>query len=273
MRRDRLAVLALAPVLALAGCREIQINGRTYDIGRGMDAAGDLVNAMNIPPDLELKMGREAAANMAAKYGLFDDAQVLRYVNLVGKTVARNAERRDVHWRFGVLNTIDINAYAAPGGYVFVTKGMLKLLSDEAELAGVLAHEVEHVDRKHALKALRKANLLKAGMKIAELKSGPGLEAASKFLIGLMERGFDKADELDADAAGARLLARAGYDPKGLSRALEEHHAVADNAHASRFASRHPPYEPRMRALAAVESESREEGPMVKKRFQNSVSF
>jgi predicted Zn-dependent protease len=134
------------------------------------------------------------------------------------------SERPNLPWHFGVTDSDHINAFAVPGGYIIITKGMLRQLRNEAELAGVLGHEVSHVTQRHHLKALRKtafASLLGEGAagatqgKQAELVrnlSGPTRE--------LYTRGLDKSDEFEADRMGVVLAARAGYDPYGLPAVL-----------------------------------------------------
>jgi len=156
---------------------------------------------------------------------LYDDPELQHYVNEVGLWVAQQSERPNLPWHFGVNDSDHINAFAAPGGYIIITKGMMKQLRNEAELAGVLGHEVAHVTQKHHLKALRKSalvNLLSAGVAAASAESrhaemvrqlaGPTKE--------LYARGLDKADEFEADRMGVVLAARAGYDPYGLPAVL-----------------------------------------------------
>jgi len=102
----------------------------------------------------EVRFGREVAARVIARYGLYENLQLMKYVNLVGKVLAMSTNRPELEFRFAVLNTDEINAYAAPGGYIFVTRGALAKMRDEAELAGVLAHEIGHVVEKHVVKEL-----------------------------------------------------------------------------------------------------------------------
>jgi predicted Zn-dependent protease len=139
--------------------------------------------------------------------------------------VAQQSERPDLPWHFGVNDSDHINAFAAPGGYIIVTKGMMKQLRNESELAGVLGHEVAHVTQKHHLKALRKAalvNLLSAGAAAAtaESRHAEMVQKLSGPTKELYARGLDKADEFEADRMGVVLSARAGYDPYGLPAVL-----------------------------------------------------
>jgi len=153
-----------------------------------------------------------------------DDA-LQRYVNLVGNWVALQSGRSDITWRFGVLDTEDINAFAAPGGYIFVTKGLYRLLDNEAQLAGVLAHEIAHVTRKHHLKVLKQSSLISMLGQVAGSKAQNSDELVQN-LIGngaeIMARGLDKNAEYEADRVGMVFAARAGYEPWGLPEVLQD---------------------------------------------------
>jgi predicted Zn-dependent protease len=173
----------------------------------------------------ENRIGRQIAGNLLGAVPLVRDDALQRYVNLVGNWVALQSGRNDVTWRFGVLDTEDINAFAAPGGYVFVTKGLYRLLNNEAELAGVLGHEIAHVTQKHHLKVLKQSTLIGALGQAASNKA-QGSDQIVQNLIGngaeIMARGLDKDAEFEADRIGMVFAARAGYDPWGLPTVLQD---------------------------------------------------
>ena len=181
-------------------------------------------NLREVKEPEEIQIGQSMAETLLGARPLHDDPELQRYVNEVGLWVARQSERPNLPWHFGVNDSDHINAFATPGGYIIVTRGMMKQLRNEAELAGVLGHEVAHVIQKHHLKALRKSafvSLLGEGVagatdsKHAELVkqlSGPTKE--------LYARGLDKSDEFEADRMGVVLATRAGYDPYGLPAVL-----------------------------------------------------
>ena len=110
----------------------------------------------------EIRIGRQISGNLLGAVPLVRDDKLQNYVNLVGNWVALQSGRQDLTWHFGVLDTEAINAFAAPGGYIFVTKGLYRLLNNEAELAGVLGHEIAHVTQKHHLKVLKQSSLIGA---------------------------------------------------------------------------------------------------------------
>ncbi|MFP5404174.1 MAG: M48 family metalloprotease [Gammaproteobacteria bacterium] len=173
----------------------------------------------------ENRIGRQISGNLLGAVPLVRDDKLQRYVNLVGQWVAQHSGRKDVTWRFGVLDTEAINAFAAPGGYIFVTKGLYRRLNSEAELAGVLGHEIAHVTQKHHLKVLKQSTLIGELGKAASSKA-QGSDPAIQNLIGngaeIMARGLDKSAEYEADRVGMVYAARAGYEPWGLPNVLQD---------------------------------------------------
>jgi len=173
----------------------------------------------------ENRIGRQISGNLLGAVPLVRDDTLQRYVNLVGNWVALQSGRKDITWRFGVLDTEDINAFAAPGGYIFVTKGLYRLLNNEAELAGVLGHEIAHVTKKHHLKVLKQSSLISALGQVAGSKAQNSDQIVQN-LIGngaeIMARGLDKNAEFEADRVGMVFAARAGYEPWGLPEVLQD---------------------------------------------------
>lgn len=200
------------------------------DLGSIGKLFGDLKGISGkISPEEEREYGREAAATLLGAEPALADPSVQRYVNQVGLWVALQSERPELAWRFAVLDDGDVNAFAAPGGYVFVTKGLLLLLDNEAELAAVLGHEASHVVGKHHLHALTKDKRMSALTGLASQKIGGDdprkREMAAKVLAGvktLYARGLDKQDEFAADRNGVILAARAGYDPNALVAVVQK---------------------------------------------------
>ncbi|MGZ3254765.1 MAG: M48 family metalloprotease, partial [Burkholderiaceae bacterium] len=131
----------------------------------------------------------------------------------------------DLPWTFGVLNDAGFNAFATPGGYIFVTKGLVARMHSEAELAGVLAHEIGHVLRKHHLHAAQKAAGFSAVSDLFNAANNGGSEKAKEVIVNLTRKlytsGLDKDDEFEADRMGVVIAARAGYDAYGLPAVLQ----------------------------------------------------
>lgn len=200
----------------------------------------------------EIAIGRQISGNLLGASHLVKDARLQKYVNNVGRWVASQSERPDLPWHFGVIESSDINAFAAPGGYVFVTRGLYRQLQNEAELAGVLAHEIGHVIRQHHLKILKQSQLLDLGGKLLAKQIG-GNDKAQK-LIGsgaeVVARSLDKNAEFEADRIGVVLSARAGYDAFALPEVLQKigHFAKDDGSVALLFKT-HPHPDDRLNKL------------------------
>lgn len=173
-------------------------------------------------PDAENQLGVSEHPKILAQYGgPFPDSALEAYVNSVGQKVAANTERSDVKYKFFVLDTPMVNAFAMPGGYVYVTRGLLGLANSEAELAGVLAHEIGHVTARHS--AERYSQGLVAGLGLAVLGAAvdsAGVSRAAGLGSDLMLKSYSRSQEYQADELGVRYLSRAGYDPVAMARFL-----------------------------------------------------
>ena len=217
-------------------------------------SADQLLTPEDIESDVkaEIEFGRVVAARILGKYKLSEDFKLTKYITLVGRSLALNSNRPELIFHFGVLETKDINAYTAPGGYVFVTRGALNLMNDENELAGVLAHEIAHVTEMHIVEEL--------GIKGTSSGVGGGLarifgsaaettrvafeQVIDKAVSLLFREGLNKLDEFEADQVGAMITANTGYEPSALHRYLQrvkkykgEHTAIVSKTHPS-FADR-----------------------------------
>lgn len=225
-------IAALLGVIAAVSPAEAQLLDRVKKAAGIAQRVAPAV--ITISTEQEVEIGRGIAATIAGYYGVVQDPELTRYVNLVGLTVASVNPRPDIIYRFAVLDTDDVNALAAPGGYVFVTRGALALMSDEAMLAGVLGHEVGHVNRRHVVKEIRAHARSELGLEeITEQINLTGeeyLEQTIQLGTAALFMGLSREDELEADAYGVEVAAGAGYDPNGLTRFL----AALPNAEAER---------------------------------------
>ena len=233
-----------------------QFNFDRFNVNKLLDTAKNVVKATSdIPEPEEIQIGNDLAARLLGAARLMPDDGVQRYVNLVGRWLAAQTERPDLPWQFGVLDAPEVNAFAVPGGTIFITRGLLERLKSESELAGVLAHEISHVVRKHHLKAIQKgAQTALAGTALSQVVKTNRPEIRDK-LIGLgtetFTRGLDKSDEFEADRLGVVIAARAGYDTYGLPAVLQTLQAMnaQDSALAMMFKT-HPAPADRLAALA-----------------------
>jgi predicted Zn-dependent protease len=176
----------------------------------------------------EVQIGRSMAENIIkTKIPLLKDPAKQLYVNQIGNRIAQVCDRRDIMYHFAVLDSPDLNAFALPGGYVYIYSGLLIKL-DEAELAAMLAHEVGHVAAKHAVKKMRSALgdefllvLAMAGFDSKDPAWAQQISKVSSTVFDLLSRGYSREDELLADQLALNYLKGAGYDSFGLVRVLE----------------------------------------------------
>ncbi len=202
----------------------------------------------------EILFGREVAARVLGRHARVPNFALQRYVNLVGRHLAQFSTRPELEFRFAVIESGAVNAYSAPGGYVFVTSAALAALEDEAELAAVLAHEIAHVSERHIVRELRIGTESESvEQTLVRLLSSPGEAGRTAFLLAvdealniLFERGFKKDEELAADRLATLLLANAGYDPLALRRVMARAQGAAQPSRT------HPPSPDRLAALDAL---------------------
>ncbi len=173
----------------------------------------------------ERKLGEDVSAKLRQDFGVYQDKEVTKYVSLVGKVLAQASTRPNLDWQFIVLDTDGVNAFASPGGIVHVTRGLLGLVKNEAELAGVLGHEITHVTAKHTVRAIQKNKVV--SLTAQEVGGSAGLsESVMSKLAGaayksIISNAFDRDDEVEADHVGVGLANKAGYTPRGLSDVLK----------------------------------------------------
>lgn len=226
----------LALLATLAGCNVKGSLGQ-IDLGsvvRTAQAVGKTFE--DITPEQEYYIGRAVAATVLARYHPYDSPAATRYVNEVGQALALASDRPETFggYHFLILDSNEINAFAAPGGLILISRGMLRCCPDEDALAAVLAHEVAHVAGRHGLQAIRKGRLTSAltvlaaegaktfgGEDVARLTEAFG-DSIGDITETLMNNGYSRAFEREADLAAAEILRRVGYDPTAIRRVLAE---------------------------------------------------
>lgn len=212
------SLLAVALVLASS---VIRAQSRSIDLGSIFETAKNLTKSQSVgamSEEEEAAIGKEVVAAMLGSYPPIRNPGLQHRLNQVGVWIALQSSRPELPWRFAAVESESINAFAAPGGTILVTRGMLNHVTNEAELACVLGHEISHVTRRHHIAVLQKSLLVSAGASAlsATARAG-GTEEYRRLLIGeskeIFTRGLDRGAEREADEDGILLAARAGYDP------------------------------------------------------------
>ncbi|MEL6479089.1 MAG: M48 family metalloprotease, partial [Pseudomonadota bacterium] len=265
----RLATLLAATALGamvLSGCQTSQTGARAPT---GAAPAPDTV-AVRSPS--EQKLGDENHPKILARYGgVYKNARLTSYVNEIGAELAAVSEQPQAKWTFTVLDTPTVNAFALPGGYVYVTRGLVALAEDEAELAGVIGHEIGHVTAGHSSLRQERGTVAGVGLLLGAIglsvlgvegSAAQGLLQIGQAAAGGILADYSRGDELDADNLGIRYLARAGYDPyaqadfldsMGQASALEARIAGRGyNPNSVDFFASHPANGPRTRQAIEV---------------------
>ena len=200
--------MGLALVASLAGCATNPATGEREIslIGEGQEVA----------------MGQEADPQIIASMGLYEDEAIQQYVNQIGQRLAAASERPDLPWTFRVIDDPTINAFAVPGGFIYITRGILAHMNSEAELAGVLGHEIGHVTARHSVSQMSKAQLAQLGLGLGmifapEIAAFGDLAGAGLQLLFLK---YGRDDENEADELGVRYMRRTNYEPTELAEVM-----------------------------------------------------
>ena len=196
--------------------------GKLGEIQRRAGQAQKL-SELSISEQEERDLGERVSNAVRGEFGVLQDAALTKYVTLVGSVLAKASPRPDLKWEFIVLDTDGVNAFAAPGGLVHITKGALGLIKSEAELAGVLGHEIAHITKKHTVNAIKKSKATKIGTdEVGSRTNYLATVVADLVYDNIVENKWDRGDEDDADQEGVRLASKAGYNPAGLTAFLQK---------------------------------------------------
>jgi predicted Zn-dependent protease len=209
------AILTAAPAFA-------QFGGALGKLNKAADQA-EKVKGLQISEADERKIGEQVSLHIRDEFGVYQDKEVTKYVTLLGTVLAQASSRPNLNWEFIVLDTDGVNAFAAPGGIIHITRGALGLAKTESELAGVLGHEITHVTEKHTINSIQKSNLVGMG---ADQAGKGGLTQdiiatiVQKAYENVLNNKFDRNEENEADRVGIALANKAGYAPNGLNTLL-----------------------------------------------------
>jgi predicted Zn-dependent protease len=247
----------------------------------GLDKIGKVTKRAQQFKDIEMtdaeeqELGAAVSQKIRDRYGVVQDPAIHRYVTLVGSVLAQAGTRPGLAWKFIVLDTDGVNALAAPGGYIHITRGALSLMKNEAELGGVLGHEIIHVTEKHTIRAIQKGKLVQMGsdetLKGNKELFGKLVDKATDVVMA----GFGRGEELESDSKGVVLANNVGYDPNGLAAflvTLRDRNKDSDQKQGL-FAS-HPEMKERLDKLAKiVKDEKLVATATVEARYKKHVTY
>ena len=219
---------ALSASLALVASLSIgvppaaaQLGGLTGALNKAMTVKK--IADVRVTDAEEQQIGQQVSDKVVETFGVYQDANVTKYVTLVGAVLVQASTRPNLNWQFVVLDTEGVNAFAAPGGFIHITKGLLGLMKNEAELAGVLAHEIVHVTEKHTVNAIQKGGLVQVGndeVGSAGMAQSLVTKLADAAYSNILNNKFSRNDEGESDEKGVMLANSIGYAPSGLVSAL-----------------------------------------------------
>jgi predicted Zn-dependent protease len=216
------------------------------------------LTACAISQQQEVQMGQEYAQQINAQLPIVQDPEINRYVNVLGDSIARLTNRRDLDWQFFIVDSKEVNAFAVPGGFVYVNRGLIERADQMDELAGVLGHEIGHVVRRHTVKQMEKAQGANVGVTLAcvltSICNSQVAGAAINVVGGAVFARFSRQDEAEADQEGFNNVVRAGVSPVGMVtmfRKLLEERKARPGSVESMFLT-HPLEEDRIQAVQAL---------------------
>lgn len=271
-------LLASAATLtvALAGCGKVDTNSFGDmvggDLGHLIKAGGHASNAMSLSPADEAALGQSAGISLTNTFQTSSDVNLTKYVNFVGLTVAMGSDDPNAVYVFAVLETPEVNAWSTPGGWIFVSRGVLNNCQNEAELAGVLAHEIAHVNHHDGLEEVKAAEAKSALVEGAQANSRTSqfADIADQGVEVLTKQSHSQPSELKADAAAVHFVAAAGYDPAAYLQLLQRLQQVASRG--GGVMGTHPGIDKRIAVVSAELPKVPQGGATLAPRFAASVT-
>lgn len=266
---------ALLWLVSVPGTAQFGLDKIKKAVDKGFEVA-DQVDDFNFSETEEVELGQAISHRIRARYGVAQNVDPTRYLSLVGLTVAAKSGRAELPWQWIILDSSSINAFAAPGGIVHVTRGALAVIDSEAELAGVLGHEIGHIVEKHTIKSLQKSQGMQLAQNRTALTAGAALfEALADEAADAILAGFGRTEELEADQVGVQFASRAGYRPTGLVDFLEKLNAISAGSTSRPGLYRsHPETEERIKRVnKTIRKEALSGTVTLEARYKESVSY
>jgi predicted Zn-dependent protease len=240
---------------------------RAFRTGATILLSAALTAACAVSQQREVEMGASYAAEIEKQLPLVRDPEIVTYINVLGDSLARVVDDRSLTWHFNVVNSQDINAFAVPGGYIYINRGLIERAQNLAQVAGVLGHEIGHVTKRHSIDQMRKAQGANVGVAVGCILTNVCSSQAAQAGINIAATGvfakFSRDDEAEADEEGVKTLVAARIDPMGMPEMFQillDERKTRPDAVSAFFAS-HPVEEERIAgtnaAIAAIPAANR----------------
>jgi predicted Zn-dependent protease len=183
------------------------------------------LTACGVSTQQEVQLGQEYSQQIAQQLPIVQDPEINRYINVLGDSIARVADNRNLEWHFYVVDSKEVNAFAVPGGFVYINRGLIERATAMDQVAGVLGHEIGHVTQRHSVKQMQQQQGANIGVTLAcvltRVCNNQAAGAAINVAGGAIFARFSRQDEAEADEVGVQYVTRAGIDPRGIPQMFE----------------------------------------------------
>lgn len=211
-----------------------------------IQGAVQYIQVSNISDEQEIAIGKQTHEQVLSQYPLYDNASIQQYVSSLGQELVRNSDSRDIPFNFQVVVSDQINAFATPGGFVYVTTGLLQAAENRAQLASVMAHEIAHINEKHGIKGLKQAVAAKGIANTVGLETSTLAPIAYQLAVDLPK---SRSFEYEADSSGLKILEQAGYPAEAFANFLVK---LKDGGGTPEFLRTHPSSQDRIDAISEM---------------------
>jgi len=259
-RRVAAAALLIGAGIALSSCAANPVTGRQ--------------DFMLISEAEEIELGKKVASSVTREHGLYDDARLAAYVGDLGRKLGKLSHRPQLDYSIEILDSPVVNAFAAPGGHLFFTRGILATLNSEAELAGVIGHEIGHVTARHSAQQLSRAQAAQIGLIIPQVLGLPVLSGLAEVGMGLFFMKYSRDNEREADSLAVEYATRAGYDASqmaGFFEMLQRMDPQSDRSGMPAWFSTHPSPEDREQAIKTQSQEAQRRMGLTRPRIEREA--
>ena len=252
--------VVIGAVMLLSSCAANPVSGRQ--------------DFMLISEQEEIDMGRKVDASVTGEYGLYDDPRLTAYVSDMGRKLGKLSHRPQLDYSVKLLDSPVVNAFAAPGGYLFFTRGILATLNSEAELAGVMGHEIGHVTARHSAQQLSRAQVAQIGLFIPQVLGVPLLSGLAEIGMGLFFMKYSRDNEREADSLSVEYATKAGYDSSqmaGFFETLQRMDPQSDRSGMPAWFATHPSPEDREQAIRAQSQQAQRQMGVTRPRIEREA--